>query len=628
MKSLDIPVEYIDYRSFKPSVRRALERGMIRGVFKLRVHGISRHFRDKPKRLVIEASDFSGESVEVTFFGPAVFSPAIKDLRMNDDIVIEGTPSSSNERLQIKNTMILEVEMLGKVIPLYKSKKGMGKRAATIAEIRDELKARVYGIAQTILDNSKLSESQILASIGSRQRRLTDFLWTLHNPSTVEEGLELRTQANKVAALLIAAQAYRPPRGEDPRSAILIDQQTVNELIGRLKIQLTGDQMQVIAEIVADLQAPKPAKRLVSGDVGTGKTLPIIVTALAARSVGAKVAIMVPNEPLVEQIAREMIADFPEALIVSVTGKSKKMNLQGNPILIGTTALVHRLKNDPDWVADYLVVDEQHKQSTNARTGLVAPHTNVLEATATAIPRTTALACHGDMDLSILRESPVKKRITSTLLGPDSKRRVLDCIAGVIEAGAQAAIVYPRVNGDDETNPKSAVMQVVSHWEKLFPGKVAFIHGKMKASDKLAVIEELKENKKAVIVASSILEVGLTFGHLRVMLVLSPERYGVAQLHQLRGRLARKGGSGRFFMLLDNNNVGQDTIDRLNLLVDCSDGFKLAEYDAEMRGFGDLSEEGESQHGDSKGIFQGVRLSPAEVVAAIEEYRRLKSASV
>ena len=626
MKSLDIPLEYIDYRKFKPSVRLCLERNVTKAVFKLKISHIQRNFRSKPKRLTLECVDYSGEPVSISLFGPSVFSPEVKNATVGSEIIVEGAPGVWDSRIQIKNPVMIDREMVGRVIPVYKSKKGMGKRAATIAEIRDELDSRIYGVSQMILDSSNLKEKQILTAIGSTSPRLTDFLFSLHNPESVEEGFALREQANKLAALLIAAQAYRPPRPDVPESAIKINQQDLDDVISRLPIKLTRDQENAISEIVADLRSERPARRLLSGDVGTGKTLPIVITALAAQRVGAKVAIMVPNEPLVEQVAREIIDVFPETDVVSVTGRARKSAIAGNPILIGTTALVHRLKADPHWTPDYLVIDEQHKQSTNARAALVANHTNVLEATATAIPRTTALATYGDMDLSILRESPVVKKITSHLLGPTDKRRVLDCISRVIEAGSQAAVVYPLVDADAEKNPKSSVMQTIDEWEKYFPGKVLYIHGKMKPADKIAAINEFKENKKSLIAASSIIEVGLTAVNLRVLLIVSPERYGVAQLHQLRGRLARKGGAGLFFMMLDNPNVGQETIDRLNLLVKFSDGFTLAEHDAEMRGFGDLSENGENQHGDSKGIFRGVKLSPSEVVKAIEIYNDLKSA--
>jgi ATP-dependent DNA helicase RecG len=625
MKSLDIPIEYIDYRKFKPSVRSCLERSIPKAVFKLTINNVQRNFRAKPKRLTMECVDYSGETVFISFFGPSVFAPEVKDSTQGSEIIVEGSPGAWDSQIQIRNPVIIDREMVGRVIPVYKSKKGMGKRAATIAEIRDELDSRIYGISQMILDSSNLKEHQILSAIGSNSNRLTDFLFSLHNPESVEEGDALRNQANKLAALLIAAQAYRPPRPDIPDSEIKITQHDLDDVVSRLPLQLTGDQKTAISEIVSDLRSSRPARRLLSGDVGTGKTLPIIITALAAQRVGAKVVIMVPNEPLVEQVAREITDVFPETDLLSVTGRARRTAITGNPILIGTTALVHRLKADPHWTPDYLVIDEQHKQSTNARSALVGPHTNVLEATATAIPRTTALAIYGDMDLSILRESPVVKKVTSHLLGPADKRRVLDCIARVIEAGYQAAVVYPLVEADADKNPKSSVMQTLDEWEKHFPGKVLYIHGKMKPADKIAAIKEFKENKKSLIAASSIIEVGLTAVNLRILLVVSPERYGVAQLHQLRGRLARKGGAGLFFMMLDNPNVGQETIDRLNLLVKFSDGFTLAEHDAEMRGFGDLSENGENQHGDSKGIFRGVRLSPTEVVKAIELYNGLKS---
>lgn len=622
MNALNIPIEYANYTSFRANVRKALLANTGRAVFKLQIVDIKRSFKTSPKRVTLTTIDYSGGAVEFSIFGPIVFSDEVKALTIGSEVCVEGVPSEWNGSIQLKNIALIDAALLGKIVPIYKSKKG--QRGATLKEVQADLEQNINEIVQSILNAYALTEAQILRAIETPHPSLAKLLHALHLPSSLQEGLDARRDALRLAALHLGAQAFSKNREANPKSIIPINLDDVEQLIRQRPYPLTDDQRTAIMDIVGDLMSPVPASRLLSGDTGYGKSVSFVIPAVAACRAGARVAIMAPNEPLVQQIGRDIAKSAPDVIVQAVTGRTRKLNFEGNPILVGTTALLHRLTDKSQWEPDFLIVDEQHKQSIKARTGLLSPHTNLLEATATAIPRTTALAYYGHMDVSILKQCPVKKCITTHIVGPQERHRTMDYLKRVVEAGRQIAIVYPKVSTDDEQSQRKSVMTALEQWNKWLPGEVAYVHGKMSDTEKLKTIEDFMNRRFKALLATVLIEIGIDF-QISAMLVVGPDRLGVAQLHQLRGRIARNGGSGRFLMYLENSEAQPDVLNRLNLLVEHSDGFVLAEKDAELRGFGDLSEDADAQHGDSKGLFQGVRLSPADVIQGIEQYKRIKS---
>lgn len=239
---------------------------------------------------------------------------------------------------------------------------------------------------------------------------------------------------------------------------------------------------------------------------------------------------------------------------------------------------------------------------------------NYLQATATPIPRTTALITHGAMDVSIIREMPVKKVIKSFIVTAGESRRLYEHTRNVLDAGGQVAIVYPIV--DDKEQEKRSVVAAFADWDRRFPGLVGMVHGQMKEQEKLDAVAALKSGQKRIAIVSSVIEISLTLGELRSLIVVNAERYGTSTLHQLRGRVARRGGTGYFFMFLPET-VKPDAMQRLQLVVDNSDGFTLSEKDAELRGYGDLFEDAERQSGNSRStVFRCIDLTPSEIHAA------------
>jgi len=333
-----------------------------------------------------------------------------------------------------------------------------------------------------------------------------------------------------------------------------------------------------------------------------------MIPAVAAFSAGARVAIITPNQLLVPQIANEMRGFFPEVPVTEVVSGSKV----GEGIVVGTTAVLAQAAKH-GLMFDLVIIDEQQKMSVGQKQALLSDHTNFLEATATAIPRTIALVQFGGIALSVLRECPVKKDIVSRVVPKADRARLFDFINTVISKGGQVAVVYPLAEdkGDGE---RASVEAAFDRFRARMTGKVGMLHGKMSGDEKSAVIEQMKTGALDVLISSTVIEVGITLPSLRAVVVVHPERFGTSQMHQLRGRLARKGGKGYFF-LYTPNDVDETAQERLKLMVECQDGFTLAERDADLRGFGNVDGDSGEQTGSTRILFWGIELSRHDIEA-------------
>lgn len=478
--------------------------------------------------------------------------------------------------------------------------------------------------SQKLLSAIEMSEgAHLLAAINLgltdiRFSTVEGFFWALHFPDSEEQHEAAKLAARNLGCAEIVRRAIRASfRPECASSVIPLDRARVNALIRSQKLVPTKDQVQAMMDIFRDLASMRAMRRLLSGDVGTGKTLVFGVLAVAARELGKRVVIFIPNGPLAMQVATELRGLSPGASVCLVTSSQKPSaeELQGNPILIGTSALQNFWEANFDTAPDLLIVDEQQKSSRDQRERIIGENTNFLEATATCLPRTMGLVEHGALSLSILRTQPVKKNIKSAIITPESKRDVFKRIHGVLNGGGRCAIVLPEVDakiaGDAESE-KRAVATAVAIWDKIFPGKVIGLHGRMKESEKIASLEKVKRGDFPIVLATSLIEIGITIPDLRLLLVIHPERLGVSQLHQLRGRLVRNGGSGLFYLLVEGEQSPK-TMSRLKTVCSLNDGFELAVADFERRGFGDLAEDSTEQSGDPVCLFRNLRVRHGDV---------------
>lgn len=367
-----------------------------------------------------------------------------------------------------------------------------------------------------------------------------------------------------------------------------------------LPFKLTDGQRQALAEIVADMQKEWPMQRLLQGDVGAGKTIVGLLAAMVAMENGYQVAFMVPTEILAEQhlgtISRWLAQTrFRVALLSGRTTAAERRELlpaieRGDVhLVVGTHALVQ--EHVKFRALALAVIDEQHRfgvlqRGTLASKGL---HPDVLIMTATPIPRTLALTECGDMELSVIRGLPPGRRPVRTLVKPDSRRdEVYTLLRDQVREGRQAYVIYPLVEESEKVDLKAATEMAEHLAQDVFPEfKVALLHGRMKGAEKERVMRVFSSGDLHMLVSTTVVEVGVDVPNATVMLVEHAERFGLSQLHQLRGRVGR-GGHESYCVLLYQAPWSEEARERLKAMADTNDGFVIAERDLKLRGPGDF----------------------------------------
>jgi ATP-dependent DNA helicase RecG len=367
-----------------------------------------------------------------------------------------------------------------------------------------------------------------------------------------------------------------------------------------LPFKLTNAQERVIAEIKSDMTADRPMNRLIQGDVGCGKTIVAMMAALLAVANGYQACIMAPTEILAEQHHRNMSAMAgPLGVTVrSLTGSRKKKEKEAvlgeiesgtAQIVVGTHALIEeQVKFKRLGLA---VIDEQHRFGVMQRSTLTSKgyEPDVLVMTATPIPRTLALTVYGDLDVSVIDEMPPGRDPVVTRLYFESRRReAYQFIESELKKGRQAYVVYPLVEESEKIDLKAAT-EMAEHLQKdIFPKwKVGLLHGRMKADEKDAIMSGFKSGDMQVLVSTTVIEVGVDVPNATVMVIEHPERFGLAQLHQLRGRVGR-GGHQSYCIMMGPRMFAAEARERLNAFARTNDGFKIAEEDLRLRGPGEF----------------------------------------
>lgn len=586
-------------------------------------------------RTKINCRDARGSSVPVTIFGSAFpWQGLIEALTSGDydegRLHLHGTLRVFRGSLSLDSPSLVPPLSRGKIVPVYAGKAGQvsGERlgAAIIRAAKLIRDAEIIMLAQAGLRESEFKQvvnAEPLPIACPEINEPIDLLESLHFPQTVAEGLAASNVARRLAAETVVRRAVAAKtRLPVPGSSVVITNDAVDRLVGGLPYQLTGDQLQSIDEIIRDVRSPYAMNRLLSGDVGTGKSIAFQVPAVAALQAGANVAILVPSQLLVAQMASELKTLFKlgDHQVLQITSDQKPGPVSGPAIYVGSTALINFAKKRKLKFA-LVVIDEQHKFSVEQKSALTDRNTNVLEATATAIPRSLALVHFGGMDVSILRQCPVVKDIRTRLTGDFQEDQVQSFLEKVVSAGGQAAVVYPLVvasAGASDSDQTDSVIRAGEEWAARFPSlRVAVLHGKTK--DKDSVITAMKHRQVDILISSLVIEVGVTLPSLKAIVVRNADRFGVAQLHQLRGRVARKGGRGYMFLmtpLLTQEGPlpdSEETLERLALVERCSDGFELAEADMDMRGFGDVADDSTMQAGNARALFHNAKISTADI---------------
>ncbi|MGF1458166.1 MAG: ATP-dependent DNA helicase RecG [Leptolyngbyaceae cyanobacterium] len=480
---------------------------------------------------------------------------------------------------------------VGRIVPVYPLTEGVGaalvRRAIAAAiptaiELQDPLPptiCREFGLVPLPVAIAHIHFPKDEVALQEARHRLVfdEFFY-------LQLGLLRRRQDRRQQATSVIL----PPTGA------LIDQ-----FYNNLPFAFTGAQQRVVNEILTDIQQPTPMNRLVQGDVGSGISVVAVVAILAAIQAGYQAALMAPTEVLAEQHYRKLVNWFnalglPVELLTGSTRTAKRRQIHSElvtgelPLLVGTHALIE----DPVQFQrlGLVTIDEQHRFGVQQRARLQRKGDNphVLTLTATPIPRTLALTLHGDLDVSQIDELPPgRKAIKTTLLRGRDRTHAYDLIRREIAQGRQIYIVLPLVEESEKLDLRSAIDEHQRLQDVIFPEfKVGLLHGRLSSGDKDAAISQFRDGETQILVSTTVVEVGVDVPNATVMLIEHAERFGLSQLHQLRGRVGR--GAAQSFCLLMSSTRNDLALQRLKVLEESQDGFFISEMDMRFRGPGEV----------------------------------------
>jgi ATP-dependent DNA helicase RecG len=454
---------------------------------------------------------------------------------------------------------------------------------------------------------------------------------TMHFPETLEalNMAKHRLGFEEVFELSLASLLNKQQNTEQAGTKVAFDETAAKLFVEVLPFQLTDDQRKVCWRIYKDLEAPHPMNRIVEGDVGSGKTVVAAMAAVMAMHHGYQVALMAPTELLARQhaetltklFAKTPFAGCVQLLVGSLSPKDKQQAheaiARGKALfMIGTSALIQDAVDMHNLAL--VIIDEQHRFGVEQRKALMKkagkmPH--VLSLTATPIPRSLALTLYGELDVSVITQKPAGRLPIHTELISEVQRKALyERIDVLVGKGQQVYVVCPLIDKSETMETKSSALHVHAELnKKLLPHrKVGLLHGKMKADEKQAVMQQFMAGDIAVLVSTTVIEVGVDVPNATVMVVESAETFGLAQLHQLRGRVGRGASQSYCFLMTEGSKAPSK---RLRAIASSNDGFRLAELDLELRGPGAIY--GAMQHGALD--LKIAKLTDAKLIASARQ---------
>jgi len=637
----DVLAEGLDIRTVRDLLhhypRRYIDRSQVATIRELRVgqegtviarvkRTTKRQTRRRQSMVTITLYDGSG-SLDLTFFNQPWAATLYRE---GQELAVSGTPAMYRGRLQMAN---FEVEILrgaeadmvhtGRITPVHRATEGVTTR--TIRELAFRALEQLPPIADPLPDDIMAAES--LASFDPAIR-------AVHFPDSQEDLARARERLkfDELFTLELGV-AFRKHRVEAGQSGVahMTNGPLVERLIATVPFEPTGAQRRAMREVGDAMARPRPMNVLLQGDVGSGKTLVALHAALVAIQSGHQAAIMAPTEVLAGQHFRS-IAEFlgpfgavaclelangaaggqasllePDAstgqagltyalLSAAVTGKDRTRILEGIArgdvnLVIGTHALVQEGVAFRD--LSLAVIDEQHRFGVHQRMALKGKggSPDVLIMTATPIPRTLALTYYGDLDVVVLDEMPSGRRPVETRIARTAAERkaAYELVRQEVEAGRQAFVVCAAIDEANRAEVRAAEKEAERLATEVFPDlSVEVLHGRLRPAEKERVMDEFRAGKHHLLISTTVIEVGVDVPNATVMLVENAERFGLAQLHQLRGRIGR-GEHRSYCVLFDESNVeNEEARARLEAMVRTTDGFELADEDLRLRGEGTL----------------------------------------
>lgn len=583
-------------------------------------------------------ADSSGKLNAVWFNQPY----RVQQLASGDECYFRGQFEYKNGRYQLTNPSAERVKELAhhntNLLPIYHAVHGL--KSQLVRKLLTELRPLITMLPETL-------PPQIVAREGLMSR--SEALLAMHFPTTSEDITRARQRLafEELFSLLLASQLNRQAHAQLQGYAIPFEQAIVKSFVSALPFALTDDQRRAAWDILQDFQRSTPMNRLLQGDVGSGKTVVAGLAARQAASAGYQTALMAPTEILARQHAATLdalLAPFGikvGLLTGSVTGATRSKLMQRIArgevdVVVGTHALIQDSVNFAR--LGFVVIDEQHRFGVTQRQKLLdksghMPH--LLAMTATPIPRSLALTVYGELDISIISQRPAGRQpIITKIISPASRPALYQRVTEELEAGNQAYVVCSLID-DNPDNDARSVEATVRHLKSSTLGRwrIGLLHGKMKPADKERVMQEFHQHAYDILVSTTVVEVGVDVPNATVMMIEDAERFGLAQLHQLRGRVGRGTRQSYCYLLLNNHSRPSQ---HLREVEASSDGFHLAEVDMQLRGPGEIY--GKAQHGalnlriaslaDSKAIARAQKAAQTFITSgdSLDHYPELQAA--
>lgn len=510
-------------------------------------------------------------------------------LRAGEEYLFYGRIKSDFGGVSIINPTFEPVDnnvKLKGIVPVYTVKGNITQKV-----VRDAVKSAIFGLDVKSVIPARLSKKYCLENLK------TAYI-DVHAPSDAETQ---KNAAERIALeeYFILVSAFRFIKGD--RQQIRINQYSctaadMREFISRFGFEFTEGQKNAVNDIFSDLSSPRSMNRLLQGDVGSGKTAVALCAIYTAVKSGYQAAMLAPTEILAEQNYKIISRLFPEYEVIFLSGSIKaaekkaikaKIKSGEARIVVGTHAV---LQGDVEFFnLSMCVCDEQHRFGVGQRSALVAKGIipDVLVMSATPIPRTVSLIFYGDLDITEIKDKPKNRQPVATFLVPERKYEgMLGFIRDTVKGGNQAFCVCPKIEEDEEGTLMSVTELFEELSAKLTGVRVGLLHGKMKDVEKARIMADFKAKAFDVLVSTTVVEVGIDVPNATVMVIYNAERFGLSQLHQLRGRVGR--GADKSYCFLFTRSDDEKSLERLKVLCSSTDGFEIAEKDFEMRGSGDF----------------------------------------
>ncbi|HZM17121.1 MAG TPA: ATP-dependent DNA helicase RecG [Candidatus Krumholzibacteria bacterium] len=556
----------------------------------------------RPGRVVATVADESGR-LRIVWY-----TSWVRDiLQPGQRLVLAGRVVSSRGRLEMRQPEFERADDEGqellhaaRIVPFYPLVRGVSQKWLRTL-MRHTLDSHLHEVHEIL-------PPAVLQDLPERRAALA----ALHFPASAEEAEQARRRFKFEELFLVEAvlgrRRQRARAGE--RGPLLQRQRSQHQrYLEGLPFALTAAQQRVLDEILADLTAGRCMQRLLQGDVGSGKTVVAVAALLCATGNGFQGALMAPTEALALQHAERLLQPAATLgvrldVLVGSRSETEKERLRARiqsgdlDLVVGTHALI---QDEVRWARLGLaVVDEQHRfgvmQRLRLQQGGAAGRPHVLVLSATPIPRSLALTLFGDLDVSVLDEKPPGRRPVETRLVPLQRRAdMLRFVRTQVEEGRQAYMVYPLI----ETSDKIDLRAATEEFEGLRSGPLAgvpmgLLHGRLRPAEKEALLQAFRRGSLRLLVSTTVIEVGIDVAAADIMIIHHPERFGLSQLHQLRGRVGRAGGAAWCFLLAERSS-SEESLERLRAFAQTQDGFAIAELDLRLRGPGDFL--GTRQHG-------------------------------